>query len=164
MIWWQEAFTLYIVSSQTGSSSETPFFRTHIDFLLRFVNGKESLARLQHTMNQHTFCIPVSEFVSDVIPDPDNWLLDVTTIVKKPLDEGTFNIIPNPFTEFIRVEFNTGNVRREIIISDMTGKILDRYQTESAVILLPVHHLVRGVYLFTVVEDGESLSTRIVKE
>jgi aminopeptidase N len=164
MTWWQEADTLYIVSSQTGSSSETPFFRTHIDFGIRFVDGTNTLVRLEHTLSDHTFCIPVSQFVSDVFPDPDNWLLDVTTIVKKPLDEGTFNITPNPFTEFIRVEFNTGNVTREIMITDMTGRILGRYQTESAVIVLPVYHLVRGVYLFTVVEDGESLSTRIVKE
>jgi hypothetical protein len=106
----------------------------------------------------------VAEFVSDVLPDPDNWLLDVITIVKRPLLDVAFNIGPNPFTDNILIEFNSSNIKRDIIISDMTGKILGRYQTESAVINLPVKKLVRGIYLFTVVENGKSYSTKIVKE
>ena len=164
MTWWQEKDTLFIVSSQTGSSVETPFFRTHIDFRLRFANGTDTLLRLEHTTNNHSFSIPVAEFVSDVLPDPDNWLLDVITIVKRPLLDGAFKIGPNPFTDNILIEFNSSNIKRDIIISDMTGKILGRYQTESAVINLPVKKLVRGIYLFTVVENGKSYSTKIVKE
>jgi aminopeptidase N len=163
MTWWQEKDSLFIVSSQAGSSIETPFFRTHIDFRLRFVEGTDTLIRLEQTMNNHTFCIPVSEFVSDVLPDPDNWLLDVITIVKRPLQNGTFNIGPNPFTDDIWIEFNSSNIRRDIIISDMTGKILCRYETESAVINIPLKKLIRGIYLFSVVENGKSYSTKIVK-
>jgi aminopeptidase N len=164
MTWWQEKDTLFIVSSQTGSSIETPFFRTHIDFRLRFVNGTDTLIRSEQIMNNQTFSIPVSEFVSDVLPDPDNWLLDVITIVKKPLQNGVFNVGPNPFTDDIWIEFNTSNIRRDIIISDMTGKILGRYETESAVISLPLKNLIRGIYMFTVMENGKSYSTKIVKE
>lgn len=164
MTWWQEKDTLFIISSQAGSSLETPFFRTHIDFRLRFVNGTDTLIRLEHIMNHHTFSIPIYGYISDVLPDPDNWLLDVITIVKKPLQDGSFNVGPNPFTDDIQVEFKTSNLRREIIISDMTGKIMGRYETESAVINLPLKKLVRGIYLLTVVENGESLSTKIVKE
>jgi len=164
MTWWQEKDSLFIISSETGSSTETPFFRTHIDFRLRFVNGPDTMIRLEQTMNNHTFCIPVSEFVSDVLPDPDNWLLDVITIVKKPLQGVVFIINPNPFTDNIRIEFNAGNIKRDIFIADMTGKILSRYETESAVINLSLKKLIRGMYMFTVVENGKSYSTKIVKE
>ena len=164
MTWWQQQDTLFIVSSQTGSSLETPLFRTHIDFRLRFAEGSDSMIRLEHTANDLTFYIPVPEIISDVIPDPDNWLLDVITIVKKPLQNGTFIIGPNPFTEEIWVEFNNSNVRREIMISDMTGKILGRYETESAVINIPMKSFVRGMYLVTVIEEGESFSTKILKK
>jgi aminopeptidase N len=164
MTWWQGKDTLFIASSQTGSSIETPFFRTHMDFRLRFVDRSDSIIRLDYTESDHTFYIPVSGVISDVLPDPDNWLLDVITILKKPLQNGTFIINPNPFTDEIWVEFNNSNIKREIIISDMTGKMLGRYETESAVISIPMKSIVRGIYLITVVENGESFTARIVKK
>jgi hypothetical protein len=128
------------------------------------VDGSDSIIRLDYTESDHTFYIPVSGVISDVLPDPDNWLLDVITILKKPLQNGTFIINPNPFTDEIWVEFNNSNIKREIIISDMTGKMLGRYETECAVISIPMKSIVRGIYLITVVENGESFTARIVKK
>jgi hypothetical protein len=128
------------------------------------VDDTDTLIRMDQTMNYNIFRIPVLKLVSDVFADPDNWILDVTTIIKKPLQEGTFMIGPNPFIEIINVVFNSSNIKREIIISDMNGKIVGRYETDNAVISLPVKNLVRGVYLFTVLEDGNLYSSKIVKE
>ncbi len=164
MTWWQESDTLYIVTSQTGSSAETPFFRTHIDFMLRSADGHDSLIKLEQTESDHTYSIPVSGIISDVMADPHNWLLDVTTIVKRPLPEGTFTVRPNLITNEFWIEFSKSNTRHDILISDMTGKILGRYETENAVIRIPSENIVRGVYLVTVIENGKSYSTRIVKK
>jgi aminopeptidase N len=164
MTWWQEKDTLFIISSQTGSSLETPFFRTHFDFLLQYVDDTDTLISMEQTMNYNIFRIPALKSVSNVFADPDNWILDVTTIIKKPLQEGTFMIGPNPFNEIINVVFNSSNIKREIIISDMNGKIVGRYETESLDIHLPVKHLVRGIYLFTVLEDGKLYTSKIVKD
>ena len=164
MTWWQNGDTLYIVTSQTGSSAETPFFRTHIDFMLRFADNFDTLIKLEQTEPDHTYAIPVSGIISDVMPDPYNWLLDVTNIVKRPLMEGIFTVRPNLITNEIWIEFSKINIRHEVFISDMTGKILGRYKTESPVIRIPVESLVRGVYLVTAIENGKSYSTRIVKK
>jgi aminopeptidase N len=164
MTWWQEEDTLYIVSSQNGSSVETPFFRTHIDFLLRFVDGSDSLVRLEQTQTIHTFAIPVSGIISDVLPDPYNRILDVIAIIKRPPLNGAFIVGPNPFTNEIWVEFSKSNINREIFISDMAGKILGRYKSENAVINIPMKNIVRGVYLLTVIENRDLYSTRIIKK
>jgi aminopeptidase N len=164
MTWWQDEDTLIITSSQTGSSEETTFFRTHLDFLIQFLDGTDTLIRVEQTSNKQNFKIKVPLYVSDVYADPDNWILDFTTILKKPLEEGTFSIGPNPFRDRICVAFSDNDIKRDIIISDMSGKVINRYQTESNIISLSLAHLVRGIYLFTVVEGGESKTTKIVKE
>lgn len=164
MTWWQENDTLFIISSQTGSSLETPLFKTHMDFRLKYVDGTDTLIRMEQTTNYNVFHIPSNQLVTDVIADPDNWILDVITIIKKPLQESAFMIGPNPFTDHIYVVFDSSNMMREIIISDLNGKIIGRYETESTVINLPVKNLVRGMYLFTVLEDGKLCTSKIVKE
>jgi aminopeptidase N len=163
MTWWQNKDTLIIASSQSGSSEETPFFRTHIDFLIRFIDGTDTLIRVEQISNDQYFNIQLPSFVSEVIADPDNWLLDVTTIIEKPPNEGSFSVGPNPFTDRLWIEFRNNNVKRDIIISDLNGKVIARYETKSDMINLPLNNLVRGVYLFTVVEAGDSVTTKIVK-
>jgi len=164
MTWWQENDTLFIVSSQSGTSPETPFFRTHIDFNLRYIDNSDTLIKMEQTENYKIFRIPSLKLVSDVLADPDNWILDVMTIMKKPLDGVAFVIGPNPFTDHIIVQFHSSNIQREIIISDLGGRIVNRYKTESGIIDLSLKNLVRGVYLFTVLEDGNLYSSKIVKE
>jgi aminopeptidase N len=164
MTWWQNQDTLIIASSQSGSSEQTPFFRTHIDFLIRFIDGTDTMIRVEQIYNDQYFKIQLPFFVSEVIADPDNWLLDVTTIIEKPPNEGSFSVGPNPFTDRLWIEFRNNNVKRDIIISDLNGKVIARYETESDLINLPLNNLVRGVYLFTVVEAGDSVTTKIVKD
>jgi aminopeptidase N len=163
MTWWQENDSLYIISSQTGSSTETPFFKTHIDFRLRYEDNTDTLIRMEQTENYNIFHIPSLKLVSDVLADPDNWILDVITITKKPLQEDAFIIGPNPFTDDIMVQFHNSNIHRDIIISDLGGRIVGRFETEASVINLPVKNLVRGVYLFTVLEEGKLYTSKIVK-
>lgn len=164
MTWWQDEDTLVIASSQSGFSEDTPFFRTHIDFLIQFVDGTDTLIRVEQTSNDQYFKFQLPDFVSEVIADPDNWLLDVTTVIKRPLEEGSFSVGPNPFNDKIWVSFTDRKLKRDIIISDLNGKVINRYQTQSSIINLSLAHLVRGIYLFTVIEEGESVTTKIVKE
>ena len=153
-----------IVSSQTGSSEDTPFFRTHIDFLIEFYDGTDTLIRVEQTGNDQYFKFQLPDFVTEVISDPENWLLDVTTVIKRPPEEGSFNVGPNPFNDKIWVIFTDQDLERDIIISDLNGKVINRYQTKSSIINLSLEHLRSGIYLFTVIKNGESVTTKIVKE
>jgi hypothetical protein len=164
MTWWQEKDTLIIVSSQTGSSAETPFFKTHMDFLLQYADNTDTIVRLEQNMNYNIFHIPTSKLVFNIFADPDNWILDVITIIKRPLQGVPFIIRPNPFSDNIDVEFYSSNMKREIIISDLSGKIVGRYETENPLISLSVKNLVRGMYLFTVLENGKLYTSKIVKK
>ena len=162
--WWQNKDSLNISSIQTGSSDDTPFFRTHMDFLVTFVDGTDSLIRLEQTENEHLFQVSVPNFVFNVIADPENWILESSSIIKKPVAGGTFSVGPNPFTEEIIIEFNYTNFNRDITISDMTGKVVGKFETSNQLVSVPVHNLTRGVYIISVKEGGKISSTKIIKE
>ena len=164
MIWWQEKDILNIASSQTGSSEETTFFRTHLDFLIHFYDRSDTLIRLEQTTNDQSFNIRVPGIVSNVTADPYNRVLAVISLIEKPLVEGTFGIFPNPFSDKVWVAFNPNNRKRDIIISDLNGKVLNRYQTENSFFTLSLLHLMPGIYLFTVIEGKEPVTIKILKE
>ena len=162
--WWQNKDSLNISSIQTGSSDDTPFFRSHMDFQVTFVNGTDTIIRFEQTENDQLFRISVPNFVSNVIADPENWILESSSIIKKPVEWGTFSVGPNPFTDEIIIEFNYSNLNRDITISDMTGKVVSKFETESQLVSIPVRNLTRGVYVITVKEGSKISSTKIIKE
>ncbi len=162
--WWQNKDSLNISGTQKGSSDDTPFFRTHIDFQVSYIDGSDTIIRLEQTEEEQLFQVSVPNFVSGVIADPDNWILDYSSIIKKPVEGGTFSVGPNPFTDEILIEFNYANLNRNITISDLAGKIVGNFETRNQLVSVPVQNLTRGVYIVTVKEGHDIRSTKIVKE
>ena len=162
--WWQNKDSLNISSSQSGSSDDSPFFRTHIDFLVTFIDGTDTLIRCEQVEEDQLFQVSVPNFVFDVIADPENWILDYSSIIKKPVEYGSFSVGPNPFTDEILIEFAYSNQKKDITISDMTGKVVSTFETSNRLVTVPVRNLTRGVYVVTVKEGNDVNSLKIVKE
>jgi len=162
--WWQNEDSLIIACSQKGSASESDVFRTRMEFLVTYVDQTDTLIQVEINEQEQQFVIVVPTFVSNVVEDPENWILDVSSTIKKPVTEGTFSVGPNPFSDHLIIEFNYTNLIRDIIITDLNGRIVKKYQTSNPVVMINTNDLVRGVFIITVKEGGESLSTKIVKE
>jgi len=162
--WWQNKDSLNISSLQTGSSDDSPFFRTHMDFLVTYIDGTDTIIRLEQTEEEQMFQVSVPNFVSNVIADPENWVLDYSSMIKKPVEGGTFSVGPNPFTDEIMIEFNYANLNRNITISDMTGHVVGQFETRNQLVSVPVNNLTRGVYIVTVKEGHDISSTKIIKK
>jgi aminopeptidase N len=160
--WWQSADSLIILSNQTGSSSETPFFRTKIGFRLVFVDGTDTLLSALQTSNDECFSYFITRNISTVIPDPDNWILDQSTIIEL-LSDQIVRINPNPFYDELHLEFRTGEVVRQIIISDIQGKIYGQYTSAARMVTLPTRNLIQGVYMITVREGKDNYTLRMIK-
>jgi len=162
--WWQSKDSLNISSTQTGSADDSPFFKTHMDFQVTYIDGTDTIIRFEQTEDEQLFLVSVPNFVSNVIADPDNWILEYSSTIKKPVEGGTFSVGPNPFTDEIMIEFNYSNLNRNITISDLTGKVVGTFETSNQLVSVPVNNLTRGVYIVTVKEGHNISSTKIIKE
>ncbi|WP_321997114.1 T9SS type A sorting domain-containing protein [Draconibacterium orientale] len=87
----------------------------------------------------------------------DDWATDVDVFDSEELD---FNIYPNPFNDFIRIE-NVEKLDR-VIISNIAGqRVLD---LEYPGYEIPTGNLNAGVYIITLTDDGEIVkSVRLIK-
>ena len=99
-----------------------------------------------------------------MIADPENWILDYSSVIKKPVENGSFSVGPNPFTDEILIEFSYSSHKKDITISDMTGKVVGTFETSNRLVTVPVRNLTRGVYVVTVKEGNDVNSLKIVKE
>ncbi len=72
--WWQEADTVFLLSSQQTSTTIIPLFKTPMEYKLSWTGG-DTIIRLNHQTNDTLFKLILSEDVSQVEIDPNNWLL-----------------------------------------------------------------------------------------
>jgi aminopeptidase N len=113
----QKNDTLFMTVSQTASSTSTPLFQMFVDYKIIYSSGDTTVRRYQSS-NQETFEIPISDIVTNIVVDPEKWILKRTGTVNiinsetvniddllsnnKPL----FSFSPNPVKEIINVNFN----------------------------------------------------------
>ncbi len=162
--WWYSGDSLIIESDQTGSSSQTPFFKTSMDFNIQFDNGSDSTIRVWINQAHQKFSFPLSIPVNGFTPDPDNFLLKTSQVIRKVISEGYLSVNPNPFGEELNIFFTSGNKDREIILSDLSGKVINKFQSSSETVTIPTYELRQGLYLLQVNEGRESYTTKIVRK
>jgi hypothetical protein len=75
-----------------------------------------------------------------------------------------FSVNPNPFNDELKVVFNTGAAEREIILIDISGRVVDVVSSSSSTVSIPTHGLASGVYLLKVVSEKDKYSARVVRQ
>jgi hypothetical protein len=98
------------------------------------------------------------------VPDPENWVLDESSVIRKFQSKSYLSVNPNPFGDELNVVFRNGTGDREIVLSDMSGKIIAKRQTTSDRFSLPTMDLRQGFYLLRVTEGDERYATRVIKQ
>ncbi len=162
--WWQTADSMIIEIRQSGSSNETPFFRTQLDLGLLFEHGGDTLVRISCTEPFMTVGIPLSKPVYNMFPDPENRILETSEVSRKMISEGYLSVNPNPFGNELKIVFQTGTGKREILLTDLSGKVMNQYQSTADMVRLNTRDLRQGLYLLQVREGNKSYSTRVVRQ
>ena len=163
-VWWQTTDSLFIVADQKGSSPATPFFRTSLDIGLILEDGQNNSLRIDYDSPSKTIQIPMKQRVLDVIPDPTNWIVDISQVVHRFVTNAYFSVNPNPFTDRLNVVFNTGAAERDIILTDINGRLVDRVNSHSWTVSIPTHDLAPGVYLLRVLAGKDEYSAKVVRQ
>ena len=162
--WWQTTDSLFIVADQKGSSPATPFFRTTLDIGLTLEDGHKSSLQIDYDSPSKTIQIPMNQRVLDVIPDPANWIVDISQVVHRYATNAYLSVNPNPFDDQLKIVFNTGAAEREIILNDINGRIVDRINSSSGTVSIPTHDLAPGVYLLRVLAGKDEYSAKVVRQ
>jgi len=162
--WWQTTDSLFIVAEQKGSSTATPFFRTTLDIDLALEDGQYSSLQIDYDSPTKTIQIPMSLRVLDVIPDQANWIVDISQVVQRYATNSYLSVNPNPFDDQLKIVFNTGAAERDIILTDINGRLVDRVNSHSWTVSIPTHDLAPGVYLLRVLAGNDEYSAKVVRQ
>jgi aminopeptidase N len=164
VVWWQENDSLNLDVRQTGSSSSTTFFRTRLDIRLQYENGKDTLIEIDFDGNPLMHSRVMKDQVVRVEVDPENWVLEQSEIIRKTDDNAYFSVSPNPFADELKIVFYGGLEQREILLSDLSGKILRKKSTSSESVVLKTENLNQGLYLLKVREGKDNYSTKVIRQ
>lgn len=162
--WWQSADSVYVEIRQSGSSEKTPFFRTRLDIDLFNEDGADTVLQLVCDEPYSKVGIKVDHTVDGLIPDPGNWVLEESQVIWKVPFSGTLRVTPNPFTDELNLTFQSRNASRNIILSDISGKVLENYHSAEATVTLNTQNLSQGIYLIRVLEGEKTYSARVIKQ
>ncbi len=162
--WWQSADSIYVEIRQSGSSEKTPFFRTRLDIDLFNEDGADTVLQLVCDEPYSKVGIKVDHTVNGLIPDPANWVLEESQVIWKVPFSGTLRVTPNPFTDELNLTFQSRNTSRNIILSDISGKVLENYHSAEATVTLNTQNLSQGIYLIRVLEGEKTYSARVIKQ
>ena len=86
----------------------------------------------------------------------DAVLIPTTTSISR-LDEITFDIYPNPASDYIRINSNVGV--ESLIIRDITGRVVTEMNNISSSERIDLSGFKTGMYLVAI-KNGNSVSTK----
>ncbi len=169
VIWSQSSEILYMTSTQTTSTNVTTFFETFVEYKLNYTDGSHEMVLLRQTENVNHYEVPISQTISSIELDPDNWLIKIVDniMVGIPNNETPlhFSLAPNPSSGFVTVFFGTGNLtEKELIISDLGGRILLTTTSSENRININLSNFSSGVYLMTATDGENRITQRMIKK
>lgn len=72
-------------------------------------------------------------------------------------------ITPNPATDFANIYFSkTNNSVSQIVVTDMSGKVMDNIRTADQTYALPVSRYGKGMYIVRVLSEGTTSTHKII--
>lgn len=168
VIWNQSPEMLYITSTQTTSTSVTPFFETYVEYKINYTDGTHEIVLLRQTENVNNYEIPITKTIASIQLDPNNWLIktaDIMVGIPKHQSPLHFSLAPNPASDRVNVYFDTDNHgSKELLITDLGGRVLLNTVAHGAYITVDVSGFAPGVYLVTANNGENRITQRLVRK
>ena len=166
--YYQTNDTLYLTVKESTSSANTPLFQLHVDYKI-VANDRDTVVRLYQSKNVETHTIPFSSTVSNIIVDPENWILNIPGTVKKTDqsidDQVLFMLHPNLVKDEIQISFHNQflNQNKTITLYDLQGRIIKSYQTDQLLLPLNLSYLSKGYYFIRIICQSKTKTFKIIK-
>jgi len=157
-----------VTINQMQSHASVDFFEMPVP--VKFIgSNQDTLLWLENTYDGENFQFHLDFDVLSVQFDPNHDIISSGTSVLKvdTFDEaGRFFINPNPVRNKLTVNFSEKIVPDGVKIFDLYGKLLKDFEINkvpSYRFEYDVSDLSSGLYIFSVMEDGETVSKKFVK-
>jgi aminopeptidase N len=162
--------TLVLNVTQTTSwTPVTPLFKGLMEYKITSAQG-DTVVKLNQTANNQTFKIYYPKTPTDVVVDPNNWVINGTGTITMgpqlpappPPILGGIKFYPNPVKSSLNISF--GNATFETIqLIDFKGRVMQTIALATGVALytLPMH-VPAGVYLVKLIGKNQTVSEKIV--
>ncbi len=157
---------LLIAISQTTSSS-TPFFDLPLEIRLDLGYGEDTIIRVPITDNLSTIQTEITDDFIIMQIDPNNWIINQTgsiVVGTKALENNMELVVgPNPTHDFIQISFKESDTPKDILISDLSGRVMRQFRTDKDV-KLDISDLNSGYYIVKVTDGETTVSRKILKQ
>ncbi|MFH2142552.1 MAG: M1 family aminopeptidase [Bacteroidota bacterium] len=164
VVWSYINDTVYLNVNQTTSSSLTTFFCNDMEYKIVYQGGDTTI-RVSMTQNNQVYSIYLPENVTDLIVDPDNWILDGqgTVVINMEINQNFIpvSIFPNPAANNLNIEFSDNNFYN-INLIDVNGKCLIQRENSNSCII-DLEDINSGIYHLVIKNDSSVGTYKIVK-
>ena len=161
-----ETNSLKITLSQNTSHQSVDFFEMPVPVRVYNLNKTDSSDfRLIHTTNNQEFIVDPGFKVTELIIDPEYWLVSRTSAIVNAPIVSTFDeilVYPNPFTEKLKlfVPGNTHLIQARLYSTDGTLIL----QTKGNQTVYDWSFLPNGVYILQLTFPGKTIEKQIIKQ
>jgi len=167
--WSQNGSTALVQIQQTQSHPSVDFYEMALP--LQFKNGAQvHEVRLDLTTNGQIFEVQVPFNASEVVFDPELWLISVnntvmqgTVATSEPVFS-TLSIVPNPATDRVVITAGDNQFYDRLVIYDASGKlVLTQTQQNANVFDINISSLATGIYRVELVGEKTVATGKIIK-
>ncbi|MCB8998823.1 MAG: T9SS type A sorting domain-containing protein [Bacteroidales bacterium] len=162
--WRQTGDSLILAIQQTSSAGDKMFFRTHLEFKIKYQSGETQNYKVLFDKSSEVFRFNVNDEVSSVQIDPNADILMISNLFKYADVSKVFSANPNPVKDELNIAFRTSSKTREIRLSDLNGRMIINQTSAAGSIRLDLTGLNSGIYLLNITEDGNTYTEKIVKQ
>ncbi len=162
---------LIVKSLETTTNTKTPLFKTPLELRIVRAVGGDTLVKVFQKSNDDLFLIPNLTNVTNIIIDPNNWILNkVGTIVKdttlkitatNEVFDGQLFIIPNPTKGIFQLK-NTAWRNYKVEIMDMNGRMIRSVARAQDDDQFDISAFPNAVYIVRISKGNVSHSQQIV--
>jgi len=163
------------LNQTTSRPSVTPFFASHIELAIEFLDGLDTVIYVANSANNQQYFFPINKEIYTVTVDPANWVLNkdaaftkeeslvYTGIAdRKPLDENLMNIYPNPSDGIVHLIVKDESVEF-VLVNDLTGRMVRKIDLNEGSNFLDLK-LASGVYFLSVEsKDARQIEALVIK-
>lgn len=164
-LWYQNGTILNLELTQSTTSSETPLFTTPLEFKIVYDDESSEIVRLDIDANYSNFQINVAGTVTDVVVNPDYWVLaDVSSVQKTnqiSFDQ-KFKVYPQPANRESVTIYANEDDNYVINLISYSGQLVYSNEHIGRELKPDFSTLLPGVYFLKIVHDDAIYTQKMV--
>ncbi len=157
--------TLFLRSVQQGSSTQTPLFKTKVEFLIKRNTAPDTTISVYQNQNDQTFAIPKINDVKSISLDPRNVLLEKVVSIKadpalsafEETESLDFTFFPNPTQDILNIQTNLGGEFNVELCSKNGMNRLKKEKMTSGSLQIDLSDLENDYYFVKIIQNKKVL-------